>query len=329
VVDGVGEWAAHAGSRVLRFGDVAAAEVLARMAPYRGVDNPMTWKWLGPQFYVGNLGMLQAVGATAPAAATRSAAAATAPADDVAPASEIDLTLEARDGKVRTITVPGGQFEIQRKLRPSPAMQGEPPLWLSNVEGNYWIRPLPEHAAVYLQFNQVRDADGESIAALAERLRATLKQERATRLIVDVRHNNGGNNSLVRPLVRALVEFEMGGADRRIVVLTGRNTFSAAQNFINRVEQWTDARFAGEPSSSSPNFVGEETNLLLPYSRLRGSISTRYWQDAMPGDDRPWIAMDIPVELRAADYFAGRDPVLDAVLASFKSSDTRRDGGRP
>ncbi|MCK5712823.1 MAG: hypothetical protein KAI25_08915, partial [Hyphomicrobiaceae bacterium] len=86
----------------------------------------------------------------------------------------------------------------------------------------------------------------------------------------------------------------------------------------NRLERWTDAEFAGEPSSSSPNFVGEETNLLLPFSRVRGSISTLYWQDSDPGDERAWIGMDFPVELSAKDYFAGRDPVLQAVLPAEK-----------
>lgn len=178
------------------------------------------------------------------------------------------------------------------------------------------MRPLPPQRAVYVQFNQVRNSHDESLAEFAGRLQEALSRRGAKTLIVDVRHNNGGNNNLVRPLVRVMVGFEVTGPDRRIFMIIGRNTFSAAQNFINRVEKWTDAEFAREPSSSSPNFVGEETNLLLPYSRIRGSVSTRFWQDSSPGDQRAWIPVDLPVELRAADYFAGRDPVLDAVLAT-------------
>lgn len=299
IVDAIGDWTSYAGSRVVRFGDVPAQEVLRRMSRYRGVDNPMTWKWMGPQFYVGRLVMLRGVGVME--------------SGDV-----VDLTLEAADGTISDVRVEGGDYDIVRKLRPSPATDVDPPLWLSNVDENYWLRALPDHRAVYFQFNQVRNGEDETIADVAQRLRKALIDEDVTRLIVDVRHNNGGNNSLVRPLVRTMVEFEMRDDDHRIVILTGRNTFSAAQNFINRVEQWTDARFAGEPSSSSPNFVGEETNLLLPYSRIRGSISTRLWQDSMPGDDRPWIPVDLPVELTAADYFRGRDPVLEAVLATFE-----------
>jgi hypothetical protein len=295
VVDGVGLASEHAGARVLRFGGLTAEQVLQRLSEYRGVDNNMTWKWMGPQFYVGQLSMLREVGATSSA-------------------ESVDLTLLTPTGRQVELTIEGGDFEIQRKLRPSPAAIGETPLYLLQVGTNYWLESLPDRAALYFQFNQVRDASDRSIASFAEHLRERLVDENVTTLIVDVRHNNGGNNSLVRPLIRAMVEFELRDSEHQIFVITGRNTFSAAQNFVNRVDRWTDAVFVGEPSSASPNFVGEETNLLLPYSRVRGSVSTRYWQDSDPGDERAWIVPEIPVELTAVDYFSGRDPALEAIL---------------
>lgn len=172
---------------------------------------------------------------------------------------------------------------------------------------------LPEWNAVYFQFNQVRNSEDQSVEEFSEKLAAKLRDSGATNLIVDVRHNNGGNNYLLQPLIRTIIGFEQASSSNKIYVITGRNTFSAAQNFVNRIERWTNAVFVGEPSSSSPNFVGEETNLLLPYSRLRGSISTRYWQDSDPGDDRRWIVPTIPVEPTAMDYFSGRDVTLEAV----------------
>ena len=47
----------------------------------------------------------------------------------------------------------------------------------------------------------------------------------------------------------------------------------------------------------------------------RVGVSTRYWQFAGPDDPRLTITPDIAVPVRAADYFADRDPVLEAVLA--------------
>jgi hypothetical protein len=226
----------------------------------------------------------------------------------------VQLTLENIKGEKSSVTIAGGDFENIRKLRPSPAANGPIPTYLLNIDKNYWLKPLPENAALYFQFNKVRDMKDESLASFSSRLHERLSTGEVRHLIIDVRHNNGGNNGLLRPLIRTLVAFEMASAENRIYVITGRNTFSAAQNFINRVEAWTDAVFVGEPSSSSPNFVGEETNLLLPYSRIRGSISTRYWQDSSPGDERAWISPDIPVVLSFKDYFANRDPAMEALL---------------
>ena len=92
-----------------------------------------------------------------------------------------------------------------------------------------------------------------------------------------------------------------------------------AQNFINRVERWTDALFVGEPSASSPNFVAEASPFTPPWSRISGSLSDLYWQDSDPWDERQWIEPDIPVAVSAADYFSNRDAALEAVLAEIDS----------
>jgi hypothetical protein len=190
------------------------------------------------------------------------------------------------------------------------------PRYLQRVDTEHWFEPLDEARGIYFQLNQVRDAEDESISELATRLGRALRGPKIENLIIDLRHDNGGNNGLLRPLVREIVAFDTR-PDSRVWVITGRNTFSAAQNFVSRLERWTDAVFVGEPSSSSSNFVGEETEIVLLWSRIRGSISSRYWQDSDPDDQRPWITPWMPVPPRAADYFAGRDAALEAILGEI------------
>jgi len=48
-----------------------------------------------------------------------------------------------------------------------------------------------------------------------------------------------------------------------------------------------------------------------------GSISNRY-HESIPGDTRAWIEPEIKVELSSKDYFANRDPVLEAVLNRYQ-----------
>lgn len=298
VVDAMEDARRWIGSRVVRFGNRPASEILRSLDDYVHHDNAMTVRWLGTRFMLPTLGFLHGIGAT----------------DDPTRAT---LTLERPDGSTRDVIFEAGDHvrEFRRKLRPPPDPDVARPRWLSRVDTNYWTESLSGRGALYLQFNQVRDAEeGPSIAAFADSLRARLDATGAASLIVDVRHNNGGNNGLLRPLVRTLVWWEQDAPDHRIFVVTGRNTFSAAQNFVNRVERWTDAIFVGEPSSSGPNFTGEETPLVLPYSRVRGSISNRHWQDSDPDDRRPWIAPDMPIGLTSTHYFAGRDPALQAIF---------------
>ena len=278
------------GARVERVGPLTPDSALAAFRGLRGGDNPMTIRWLGTQFYLRSLLHLRAIGAAEGDSAV------------------FRLVV---DGAPRTVTLRASDWSARRNLRPQTA--ADTARWLSRVDENYWMETV-EPGLLYWQFNQVRDAEGgPDIDAFAGLLGDTLRASGTEHLVVDLRHNNGGNNTLVRPLVRTLVAWEQGDDDRTIWVLTGRNTFSAAQNFLNHVERWTDAAVVGEPSSSSPNFAGESTNLELPWSRVHGSLSNRYWQDSAPTDDRQWIYPDVPVALTAADYFAGRDPVLEAV----------------
>lgn len=296
IVNAVGDASRWIGARVLRFGSRPTDHLMRDLSHYVHRDNPVTPTWLGVHFYLRATAILESLGATRDF-------------------SQVTLTLRDRRGEEHRVTLEGGDYDFPRKLRTPANSSDPPPLYLRDVDRNYWLQPLPDASAVYWQFNQVRDMEeGPSIAAFADSLRETLERTGAENLIVDVRHNNGGNNGLLDPLLRTLVWWEQTAPGRRLFVITGRNTFSAAQNFINRVERWTDAIFVGEPSSSKPNFLGEETHVVLPFSRVHGSISTMYWQDSDPGDERRWIAPHVPVTLSSSDYFGNHDPAMAAVL---------------
>jgi hypothetical protein len=231
-------------------------------------------------------------------------------------AGRVAFTLSDTAGEERTESItPGPARRHPRKLGPPARASAPPPMYLENIQTDYWMRRLPEHQAVYVQFNQVRNAEAEPLDQFAQRLADTLSSAR--NVIVDVRHNNGGNNMLLVPLLETLASFERARRGNRIFVLTSRTTFSAAQNFITRLEHAAHPVFAGEPSMSSPNFTGEDNEVVLPYSGLRVSISNRYWQDSDPADVRPWIEPHLPVPLSSSAYFANRDPVLPLVLRAM------------
>jgi hypothetical protein len=185
---------------------------------------------------------------------------------------------------------------------------------LEHVGDAYWFKHLPDKQTVYFQFNQVADKDGESLATFAVRLRRFLDEQKIRTLVVDLRHNNGGNTYLYKEMIRTVVHFDAAEENRQLFVLIGRGTYSAAVNFAVDLERFTRAVFVGEPTGGKPNTHGDESPTILPYSGLHFLLSSVYWQLSSPRDSRLWIPATISVPLTAEDYFANRDPVLELVL---------------
>jgi len=144
-------------------------------------------------------------------------------------------------------------------------------------------------------------------------LRQFLDEQSVQNLVVDLRHNNGGNTFLYPELVRTIVHFDAAREDRKLYVLIGRNTYSAAVNFVVDLERFTRAVFVGEPTGGKPNTHGDESPTVLPYSGMRFLLSSVYWQLSSPRDSRLWVPPGVPVPLTAQDYFANCDPALEAI----------------
>jgi hypothetical protein len=185
--------------------------------------------------------------------------------------------------------------------------------WLSRPDDIFYLEYLPDSRTLYARFRHVR--------AIAPGL-ATELEERADdpdvdRVVLDLRHNGGGDNTTYGPLLAA-VRSEAVDRAGRLFLLTDRITFSAAANFSTEVEQSTTARFAGEPMGGGLNFWNDTTpveleHLVVP---MTVAVSYRYWQKSTPDDPRLTIDPEIAVHYASADYFADRDPVLEAVLAT-------------
>lgn len=285
------------GARVKMIAGVQSAVFLKDMESFVSQDNVHGATWIGP-FFLRFRGMLEAYGLEQGA-------------------SSVAIKFEDKIGR---------EFQEQVSFVPVPQLRGIPkmvpspkdsnPLWLSAIQKNYWYSYLPEKNCLYVQFNQVQSDQYDPLENFIARLRKEADQKKPKLLVIDVRHNNGGNGDLTPPFVSMLKEFELANPSAKLIIITGRNTFSAAQIFISRIDVATNAIFAGEPSSSSPNFVGEENMVVLPWSGAIGSISNRYHEN-IAGDKRKWIEPEIKVGLSSTDYFENRDPVLEAIFKKF------------
>lgn len=179
---------------------------------------------------------------------------------------------------------------------------------------------------LYLRIDEIADAPGENYADLAARVERALAAPGHQRLVIDLRQNRGGNNSLNMPLIHALIRSDDLREPGSLFVLVGRTTFSAAMMLSVDLERHTHAIFVGEPTGSSPNHYGDSRKSRLPFSGLTVRISTREWQYSHPLDHRTAIEPLVPAPLTLSDLLSGRDPAIDAVRSFADAPPTGFEG---
>jgi hypothetical protein len=182
--------------------------------------------------------------------------------------------------------------------------------YLSRTQEVLWWTRLQGTSDLYVQYNRVEDL----ASTLLDRLRAAAASDEVDRIIVDIRHNFGGQTFAYPPLLRVLTSF--GVRSKPLFVISGRNTFSAACLFAAEVDRETGALFVGEPMGGSPNLYGNARSLVLAYSGLAITVATEYFIRSTPDDERLTIEPDLLVPLTSTDYFAHRDPSLAAIAAA-------------
>lgn len=234
----------------------------------------------------------------------------------------LSVTVE-KNGKTQTVAVKSsGQLSDLFRTPESwvDAQTGEMPLYLKQPENNYWYQYLPDKKLFYVKYNAVQNKEDESIADFFKKVYEFTEKNPVEKFVIDMRNNDGGNNSLNRPIYLGLIKSKLNEKGKAFAII-GRGTFSAAQNGVNKLEELTNITFVGEPTAAHPNHYGDARPITLPNSKLVVQASTLWWQDRDPRDNRPWTAPEIAAEMTFEDYKAGRDPALEAIF-NYKSSET-------
>ena len=187
------------------------------------------------------------------------------------------------------------------------------PLYRRSPELNYWYEYLPAHATIYLKYNRCQEIASKPFNVVGTELAALMSSYPVERLILDMRNNGGGASSVLQPLILGIQAFPDLNRPDRFFVIIGRETFSSALLNAIQLQQQTNATLVGESTGGKPNAYGEVLNFTLPQSGLTVGYSTKYFQ-MMPGEDPASLDPEIPIGIKASDYFAGRDSVLDTLL---------------
>jgi tetratricopeptide (TPR) repeat protein len=307
---------AIAGAHVLRIGTRSADDALTRARSLMGADN--RWGSRDNSFALSNATMLHALGIT-----------------ERAETLELEVETAGRKDTVRldAVHTANGSFDGRFRGEMFPPFREDSIDWVTAFDGraprDFRIHDprLPLHlryrlhyfftrvdGGLYAQINFMANADSQSFAAFTDSLFAALDREPARKFIIDLRYNSGGNGDLVSRFADALKARATSPPWRQVYVLLGPKTFSAAIMMAHGVVATVpDAVTVGEPSGAGFNSFGDPMDFPIAGTGLRLSVSTLYHQLARYDDFRPYIPINLAVEMTPADYFAGRDPVLALV----------------
>ena len=277
------------GTRIVAIEGKAVAEVAALVRPLVTRDNESSLLLRLPEFMITGE-ILHGLGLSPGADAVR-------------------LTVERAGGEsldatLRTLSGPAYWSLIQHVWAPPPPPGAPTPLWLRHPERPQWFSKLSKGRVVYAVYSHTHSS-GTFAASLLKRA----QHPKVRRVIVDVRLNPGGDNTAYRPLLDVL-RSRFVNRPGRLVLLTGRVTFSAAGNFAAEVDARTRARILGEAAGGSPHNYGDAVEVELGTLGWTVHVPPQYVEVLGRPDERAALEPDVAVQIGAADHFAGRDPVL-------------------
>jgi hypothetical protein len=205
-----------------------------------------------------------------------------------------------------------------------PADSARLPLYLRDPLHACWFRYLPESRTLYIQHNRAGQMEGETMAAFADRVLAALQSLPVRKIVVDERFDTGGNLQIGRPFMERL---SAAARERGVplYVISGRATFSAGLTHLAQLRQLGRAAIVGEGPGEGMEFWAEGGNLVMPNSRLTLHFADRVhsYGARKQGPRSPYLDTElfadritptIRVRTTSRDYFAGRDPELEAIL---------------
>ena len=225
-------------------------------------------------------------------------------------ADSITLTIQKGEGSPEeTLPLKGMNEEeifaaaiLQVERRETPA---------TAARGYYRTLDLGD-GAFFLQYNTCQEAEDLPMAEFVELTSDALCAGQYTKVILDLRYNTGGDSRIFEPMIEKLGELkEQQGF--QVYVLIGRNTFSSAIINSIQAQEALDAVLVGEQTSGSVNGYGELQSFQLKNTPIQVYYSTKYFE-LIPGYDKDSLYPDQPVAQTYADYVAGVDPEVQAVL---------------
>lgn len=267
------------GWALCEIGGIPVEEIVARMTPYLSAETDGWRDVLAAQELV-SMRMLRQVGAI----------------QDEGPVS---ITVrDPRTGETQTAEV-----ELLDAYDAATSMLM--PMAMTFAQSGYYYATLLEGGELFIQYNVCADNPQMPMTEFAKTLEQQLSGSVPGKILVDLRHNGGGNSEIINPLLDVLARLQQEGS--KLYALVGPETFSSGV---------MDALKLREQGAV---LVGEATGGVIGFGELKeadlgeGFVLYCSSKDFSGGQPHEPIKPDWEITQAVEDMFAGVDTVVQAI----------------
>ncbi len=176
---------------------------------------------------------------------------------------------------------------------------------------NYWFKYDEKSKTLYFNFQHCSEDANESFKTFNKKLFQTIAEVKHSIIILDLRFNGGGNSTVLKPFIESIKKSDLNTKER-FYVLIGRNVMSSSLMNVIELKKMTNATFIGEPTGGNINHFGEIKSFELPYSKIKVTYSTKYWENWKNhnGAFKP----DIEISNTLSNFLNAYDKAIEFVL---------------
>lgn len=183
------------------------------------------------------------------------------------------------------------------------------PLYMRRREEDYWSEVLPDSGLLYVRLARTRETEGASFPAFADGVIRTAEEKKGCRMVVDLRHTSGADESVFRPFVDGIKRRPGLRRRGRLFAIVGTSTYGGAVEVARSLRK-AGAILVGEATIPRPKSPPALKPLVLPTSKLTVLYET---DPKARGPVLPAITPDVNVETTFEDVKARRDPAIEAI----------------
>lgn len=222
---------------------------------------------------------------------------------------------EDRSGQRFTLELPAQPLTTTLALRAHDPATGYIPLSSRNTNLNYWFQYLGSTRMLYFAYNAAQEMSSQPFASFAAQFLAAVDANPIDLLVIDLRHNAGGNSAILDPVAQGLaqrIDRLQANPNFRIYAIIGHRTFSTGLLHACQARS-QGVLLVGEPTGGKPKHFGDVRSFALPNSGLQVSYSTKLFD--VCGPDIPSLLPDISTPLYSTDFSRRHDQFLAEILA--------------